>query len=256
MAPIQVETFEDIVRVLREHPEWLEEVRRLILTEELLRLPVRFDNIEQRFDNLERRFDTFQQEMYEFRDEMYEFRNEMYEFRNEMYEFRSEITEEVRTLREDVDRLDAQMRSVLNDLARLKGSDREHYYRSRAVSLFGRYMKNVRLTDMNRLYDHLFTIYESGDMEIAEIAVADLIVEGVGRDSGVPKVVVLEASWKVDRNDVERAIRRAEILQHAGYHAVPAVGGAEIMDDALELALEQGVLVLADGMVYNAQAAS
>jgi hypothetical protein len=38
----KIKTFEDIIRALRDHPEWLEELRRIILTEELLRLPQRF----------------------------------------------------------------------------------------------------------------------------------------------------------------------------------------------------------------------
>ncbi|MEN3002094.1 MAG: hypothetical protein ABDI19_09680 [Armatimonadota bacterium] len=277
MEPVRIETFEDFLRVLREHPEWLDELRRLILTEELLRLPLRFEALQARIEALEARFEAFQQEMYAFRDEMYAFRDEMYAFReemyafrdemyafrdemhafrDEMYAFREEITTEVRALRKDVDRLDSQMQSVLNDLARLKGSDREHFYRFRAPSLFGRFMRNVQLTDMNQLYDRLYTLYPIGSREIEEIAAADLIVEGVGRQSGVSKVVVLEASWKVDRNDVERARRRADILRAAGYNAVPAVGGAEIMDDALQLAIEQDVLVMVDGMLHNAEVAS
>jgi SepF-like predicted cell division protein (DUF552 family) len=39
----KIKTFEDIIRALRDHPEWLEELRRIILTEELLRLPQRFE---------------------------------------------------------------------------------------------------------------------------------------------------------------------------------------------------------------------
>jgi hypothetical protein len=38
----KIKTFEDIVRALRGHPEWIDELRRIILTEELLRLPQRF----------------------------------------------------------------------------------------------------------------------------------------------------------------------------------------------------------------------
>ncbi|MCS7066511.1 MAG: hypothetical protein NZL85_09630, partial [Fimbriimonadales bacterium] len=73
MEPVRIETFEDFLRVLREHPEWLDEIRRLILTEELLRLPLRFEALQARIEALEARFEAFQQEMYAFRDEMYAF---------------------------------------------------------------------------------------------------------------------------------------------------------------------------------------
>ena len=38
-----IHTSDDILRVLRERPEWKAEVRREILTEELMNLPARFD---------------------------------------------------------------------------------------------------------------------------------------------------------------------------------------------------------------------
>lgn len=241
------------MRVLREHPEWLEEVRRLILTEELLRLPARFDafvqesrefqnSITARVDTLEQRFDDFVQEMRE--------------FKQEMYEFRDRITEEVRVLRQDVNRLDGQMQMVINDLARLKGSDRENFYRSRAASIFGRLLRSVRLTDTNRLFDQIAERFPGDRNKMNEIGLADLIVEGTGRESGVPKMVVLEASWTVDQSDVERAVRCAEILRQLGYNAVPAVGGEEIREDALQMTLEQGVLAIVNGTFYNEAVAS
>ena len=37
--PFTVEEFRDLVRILEEKPEWRAELRRLVLTEELLSLP-------------------------------------------------------------------------------------------------------------------------------------------------------------------------------------------------------------------------
>ncbi len=39
-----IHTSDDILRVFRERPEWKAEVRREILTEELMNLPARFDS--------------------------------------------------------------------------------------------------------------------------------------------------------------------------------------------------------------------
>lgn len=39
-----INSFQDLVRVLKNHPEYLEELRRLILTEELINLPKKFDS--------------------------------------------------------------------------------------------------------------------------------------------------------------------------------------------------------------------
>jgi hypothetical protein len=37
--PFSVEEFHDLVRILEERPEWRREIRRLVLTDELLSLP-------------------------------------------------------------------------------------------------------------------------------------------------------------------------------------------------------------------------
>lgn len=70
MVAVRIERFEDVLRALRENPEWLEELRVLILTEELLALPARFTGLEQRMsvmderqDRMERRMDRIQQRL-------------------------------------------------------------------------------------------------------------------------------------------------------------------------------------------------
>src|SRR5262245_57905337 len=37
--PFELRDFQDLVRLLREHPDWREELRALLLTQELLALP-------------------------------------------------------------------------------------------------------------------------------------------------------------------------------------------------------------------------
>jgi len=43
------------MQALMEHPEWLEELRRVLLTQELLELPKKFENFRQKVGE---RFDT------------------------------------------------------------------------------------------------------------------------------------------------------------------------------------------------------
>jgi len=38
-------TFADIIKALKEHPEWLEELRKIILTTELMELPRKFEKM-------------------------------------------------------------------------------------------------------------------------------------------------------------------------------------------------------------------
>jgi hypothetical protein len=56
-----IKEFEDLLNLLRERPDYLEKLRMLILTKELLELPVKFEEfrrvINQRFEEIDRRFD-------------------------------------------------------------------------------------------------------------------------------------------------------------------------------------------------------
>jgi NAD(P)H-hydrate repair Nnr-like enzyme with NAD(P)H-hydrate dehydratase domain len=47
-------TFADILRALKQHPEWLEELRKLVLTSELLGLPKKIDELIKRVEKLEK----------------------------------------------------------------------------------------------------------------------------------------------------------------------------------------------------------
>jgi hypothetical protein len=56
-----IKEFEDLLNLLRERPDYLEKLRMLILTKELLELPVKFEEfrreVNQRFDEVDRRFE-------------------------------------------------------------------------------------------------------------------------------------------------------------------------------------------------------
>jgi hypothetical protein len=58
MKEYKISNFADLMQALKENPEWLEELRRMILTQELLELPKRFENfrhrVEERFDAIEK----------------------------------------------------------------------------------------------------------------------------------------------------------------------------------------------------------
>ena len=70
----KIDTFEDLLRILDENPEWVEALRARLLTKELLELPARFaeyvksnderwDRNDERLEGLESRFDRWEQDM-------------------------------------------------------------------------------------------------------------------------------------------------------------------------------------------------
>ena len=57
----------DLVRILREQPEWADAVRSILLSQELLDLPERFakfvQRVDQKFEAIDQRFDDLTQDM-------------------------------------------------------------------------------------------------------------------------------------------------------------------------------------------------
>jgi predicted nucleic acid-binding Zn-ribbon protein len=62
MKEYKISNFADLMQALMENPEWLEELRRMILAQELLELPKKFENFRHR---VEERFDTLEKEVQE-----------------------------------------------------------------------------------------------------------------------------------------------------------------------------------------------
>ena len=110
---VTISTPEELLRVLRENPEWKEAVRREILTEELINLPARFDQFAA---NTER----FIEEQRQFNDEQRQFNDEQRQFNDEQRQFNEEIGGRVNHLESDVDQLKEDVTQLKEDVRQLK----------------------------------------------------------------------------------------------------------------------------------------
>ncbi len=164
---------------------------------------------------------------------------------------RMEVYEISRAQSERIDRVEAKLQRMENDLGFLKGSDRERYYRDNAPSVFGRYLTGIYIPPRDKLVDDAQVVRPLSDEELDELLFTDLIVCGKRRKDRNLLYVVLEISWVIDRNDVERASRRAQILAERGYAVAPAVAGNGVLPDALEEAQAQEVAVLLEGRTIH-----
>lgn len=92
-------------------------------------------------------------------------------------------------------------------------------------------------------------ITKLSDEEYAEFLWADTLISGYPRYlPDAPLIwLVVEVSAVVDRNDVERAQRRANALRRAGFRAVPVVAGERVTTGAEEVAQDGHVLLLQNG---------
>ena len=80
-----------------------------------------------------------------------------------------------------------------------------------------------------------------------DVSLADVIVRGRRRSDGAEVFLVVEVSWGVGLQDVERAARRAALLAHTGTPALPVVAGTWVTPEAAHLARTQQVWQVTNG---------
>lgn len=204
-----VRTFADILRALKEHPEWLEELRKIILTTELLELPRKFDELIKRVDKIERDVEVLKQDM--------------------------------AVLKQDVAYLKG-------EFGRFIGRDFERTIREKFYAYFGRLLRKARRFEEKELIPLLETAEEKGlisEEDYISLLELDLIVEGEIKTTKKPVVLAVEISYSVYEEDLERAIRRANLL--AGLlrkEVIPAVVGVEVKGEIEKEAEERGVFLI------------
>ncbi|MCC9077144.1 hypothetical protein FKZ61_013630 [Litorilinea aerophila] len=152
----------------------------------------------------------------------------------------------IEALTERMDRLVQTMERFQDALAKNTGWRLEQSYREKAYAYFGRVLRRVRIVPIQEIEEQLETL-PPADRD--ELLLLDLIVRGRPRDLDVPTDVYLavEVSSVVDRNDVERARRRAAILRSLGHVAVPVVAGENVSQGGMNRAREDHVALFQDG---------
>jgi cell division protein FtsB len=263
--PFEPRDFQDLLRLLREHPDWREELRALLLTQELLTLPglvrelaegqerltetvaqlaVRLDQLTARVDQLTETVAQLAVRL----DQLTARVDQLTETVAQLAEEERRLAEEQRRLTDGQQRLEVQM-------GQMRGWFLEERYRTHAPAYFGRFLRQVQPVQFGRLADALRERLPAG--ELAEVLLSDLILTGRLPTPGGPQAiwVVLEVSTTVDRRDVERAQRRAALLRQVRYPAVAVVGGMEATAGARQAASETGVALLLDGRIDGWQEA-
>lgn len=149
-------------------------------------------------------------------------------------------------VRERVDRIE-------RDLGMVKGSVEEMHAAKRIPAVFGRYLRKLRIYDPQQFSALIEEQFPSlSEEEQTEVLHADWFVHGRVRRQEREVWLVVEVSWGVGVEDVERAHARATILQRAGVEAYGATMGRGAAPEAVERAQQLGVLLALDGTVQNA----
>ncbi|MEW6045180.1 MAG: hypothetical protein AB1609_01660 [Bacillota bacterium] len=263
-----VQDFHDLVRLLGEHPEWRDELRRLVLAEDMLHLPRLVRELGEQTRLLaeaQRRTEERLRELAEAQQRT-EDRLEALTARldaltarvDALAEAQRQTEQRLAELAESTDQGFRVIRAELDDLkerfdrdvGRLKGSDLERTYRERAPSYFGRVLQGLRVLSVEQLDRLVEPALLDGRLtweERDDLLDADMVARGRLRATGQDAYLVVEVSWGVGAGDVERAHRRAGILRKVTGFALAAVAGLSISPEAGELAERLGVVRVSDG---------
>ena len=178
-----INTMQDLTRLLRENPEWRDEIRRELLTDELLQLPQRFaeytEASERRFKAIDRHFEAVEQELRGLREQIAAF---------------------VESTNRRFEAIESTLRVHTNDIGELKGLSLEHRLYNRGISqittlLKVRNSRRVRVAEADdNSADFNSAIYEAeekgtlSEQEYLRLLDTDMIVRSTRRGSSQPVV--------------------------------------------------------------------
>lgn len=228
-----IDDFQDLLRLLEEHPEWRAELRRQVLTEELLELPALVRQLAEHLAALTSRVDALAEA-----------------------QARTEL--QLGALTDRVDALVAQVALLADRVGEHAGELLEVRYARRGPAYFSRLARRLRLLETGPLADLLDDAVRDGQLAEAEredILQADLVFQGRRREDDEEVYLLVEVSVGIGLHDVERASERAQMLAKLGRPVVAVVAGGRIDPETEAMARAHGVWWVLDGRAIPPSAA-
>ncbi len=229
---------EEFLELLRRDQAFREEVRRQLLSEDLLALPGGFDHLTALLEEAL----SLLRETVGIAHALAEAQRRTEERMEALFQAQQRTEEQIAALSQAQRRTEEELRWLVSwqrgENGRRRGERYERDTLRRAPALFngGQGGTPEQPWVQQRLTEGLGPLLE-GLLGVEEDPFLADLLWWKGE-----QVVVVEASVQVDREDVERAARRAETLRRAGMHALPVVIGEEwTTPEAREQALARQV---------------
>ena len=223
----------DLIRILRNDPDWAEAVRSVLLSQELQKLPEEFATLTRAFrehaDNTNRRLESLEAGQ-------------------------DELRQGQTQLQTSVDGLQTSVNGMRGELGNLSGS----FFQRRAGNFAGRVARRDFHLRQTSLVHHADQVGDSilkqmlddaaedasrnfTEDQAAQIEQADAVIAGKAPD-GTTAYLLVEASITIVKGDVDRARNRAELLNHAvGTITHALVIGESMTGEAAAQAKDTGV---------------
>ena len=251
-----INTIEDLLQVLDEHPHWLEALRARLLTRELIELPEKFaafvETTNQRFDKVEHRLGTLETDVKELKTDVKELKTDVKELKTDVKELKTDVKElktdvtglktdvtglktdvtglktDVKELKTDVTGLKTDVKSLRDDMGILKGAHARNVAVEDATSIArGLGLRRTRTLSRDELWD-LTETADTTDIPpnaLRSFRQADLIMAATDQ-AGEPCYIAVEISFTANGRDTTRARRNAEFLtRFTGKPAYAVIAG-------------------------------
>jgi hypothetical protein len=276
--PFTVGDFHDFIRLIETRPEWRTELRRLVLTDELLAVPEQLTALqarsEQQFIALSEAQQRTEAQVATLTGQVTtlaeaqqrtEVRLTALAEAQQRTEVRltalaeaqqrteaqvATLTGQVTTLTVQVTALTRTVQTLVDDVGELKGQNLEAVYRSKGPVYFSRLLRRPHVLTPDELTALVEDARDSGvlsEVDARQLYDTDLVVRGKRPEDGTEVFLVVEVSWGVGPYDVERAAERAVLLSHTGLMAIAVVAGKRILPEAAALARQTQVWQITDG---------
>ncbi len=214
-----VNDFRDLLEILRTMPDWKEALRRELLGEEILMLPRLVRELIKAVEEMSKR----------------------------LYR----VEQDVEVLKADVEVLKADVGVLKTDVATLKGDSLERKYRERPFVYFRRIVRKSKVLTDSEIEELLSQAQANGalsEADVDEISRLDVIVRGRRITDDSVAYLAVEVSAKIDDYDVERAVRRAKLLEKIpGVVAIPVVAGEQLAPEGRRALKQTAAWAVVDG---------
>ena len=223
----------DIVRIIREQPEWADAIRSILLSQELLELPERFakfvQRVDQKFDTIDQRFDDLTQDM------------------NARFQ---EVDARFQEVNAQLQGMNARFNLLEGQVGNLNGYVYEQRVRNgalvRAKNILGLEDPQLALTgdtgrtvELDRLVNRALSSGVISPEQEEELQETDIIIAGAGN-----RHAAIEVSVTADNSDIQRARLRADILANVtGGEVTPVIITANLNEPQRLFAENQAVTI-------------
>ena len=234
-------TFADIIRALKEHPEWLEELRKIILTTELIELPRKFEELLGNVKKLDKKVDRIEQDVAVLKQDVTILKQDVSVLKQDVAILKQDVDilkqdvailkqdvavlkqdvailkQEVAMLKQEVTILKQDVAYLKGEFGRFKGREFERTIREKYYAYFGKLLRKSKLVN----FEEILSLLESAEdknliTEEQKLSVLqlDLLVSGELKPTKKKVFLAVEVSYSLHEENIERSVERANILAH------------------------------------------